>query len=65
GVTKWFRDTTDTYAVWQRNYYEHVIRSDESLVRIRQYILDNPARWAFDRENPAVTTLKRDENWPS
>ena len=65
GVTKWIRDNTDTYAVWQRNYYEHVIRSDESLVRIRQYIFDNPARWAFDRENPAVTTLERDEDWPS
>jgi REP element-mobilizing transposase RayT len=29
---------------WQRNYYEHVIRSEESLTRIRQYILDNPLR---------------------
>ncbi len=38
--------------VWQRNYYEHVVRNDESLTRIRQYILDNPARWPFDRENP-------------
>ena len=28
---------------WQRNYYEHVIRDEESLNRIRQYILDNPA----------------------
>lgn len=40
--------------VWQRNYYEHIIRDDDDLNRIRQYILDNPARWAFDRENPAV-----------
>ena len=38
--------------VWQRNYYEHVIRDDESLNRIRQYIIDNPAQWALDRENP-------------
>ncbi len=38
--------------VWQRNYHEHVVRDDESLMRIRQYILDNPARWHFDRENP-------------
>lgn len=35
----------------QRNYYEHVIRNDASLNRIRQYILDNPLRWAMDREN--------------
>jgi len=40
-------------AVWQRNYHEHVIRSEESLRQIRQYIADNPAHWADDRENPA------------
>ncbi|MPZ75625.1 MAG: transposase [Deltaproteobacteria bacterium] len=39
--------------LWQRNYYEHIIRDEKSLDRIRQYILDNPARWEFDRENPA------------
>jgi len=39
-------------SIWQRNYFEHVIRDEESLNRIRQYILDNPARWDFDRENP-------------
>lgn len=38
--------------LWQRNYYEHIIRNDESLRRIRHYIQDNPARWVFDRENP-------------
>jgi putative transposase len=38
--------------VWQRNYYEHVIRDHASLSRIREYITNNPLRWAFDRENP-------------
>jgi len=38
--------------VWQRNYYERVIRNDEELSRIRQYIADNPAHWEEDRENP-------------
>jgi putative transposase len=38
--------------LWQRNYYEHVIRGEESLNRIRRYIADNPASWAFDEENP-------------
>ncbi len=38
--------------LWQRNYYEHVVRSDESLNRLRRYILGNPAQWALDRENP-------------
>jgi putative transposase len=40
--------------VWQRNYYEHVIRNEQSLSRIRQYIVDNPLRWQFDPENPAA-----------
>jgi REP element-mobilizing transposase RayT len=37
--------------VWQRNFYEHVIRTDESLHRIRQYIADNPLKWDLDRLN--------------
>lgn len=40
--------------VWQRNYYERVIRDDDELQRIRQYILDNPAKWETDPNNPAV-----------
>ena len=39
-------------ALWQRNYYEHVIRDEGALDRIRQYIADNPARWHEDPENP-------------
>lgn len=46
-------------AVWQRNYYEHIVRNEESLRRIRQYIADNPAQWEFDRENPAVIASER------
>jgi putative transposase len=41
--------------VWQRGYYEHVIRSGRTLDRVRQYIAANPDRWALDRENPAGT----------
>lgn len=48
---------------WQRNYYEHVVRDEESLDRIRQYILNNPVRWEFDRENPAATTLEQEDAW--
>ncbi len=40
--------------LWHRNYYEHVVRNEESLSLIRQYILDNPAQWVLDRENPAA-----------
>lgn len=38
--------------VWQRNYYEHIIRKTEDLDRVRDYIANNPARWDLDRENP-------------
>ncbi len=38
--------------LWQRNYYEHIIRNNESLDRIRAYILTNPVQWANDQENP-------------
>lgn len=39
--------------LWQRNYYEHIIRDEASLTRIREYITNNPRQWALDRENPA------------
>jgi REP element-mobilizing transposase RayT len=37
---------------WQRNYYEHVIRDEASMNRIREYIVMNPLRWSYDRDNP-------------
>ena len=52
GVTKWARAHSDISQVWQRNYYEHIIRNDASLNRIRRYILDNPANWEHGPENP-------------
>ena len=39
--------------VWQRNYYEHVIRNEDDLANIRQYIADNPRKWGQDENNPA------------
>jgi len=41
--------------LWQRSYYDHIVRTEASLNRIRQYIIENPVRWEFDRENPALT----------
>jgi REP element-mobilizing transposase RayT len=53
--------------VWQRNYYEHIIRDEESLKRIREYIANNPMQWALDRENPVGTGSEpaptKDEPW--
>jgi REP element-mobilizing transposase RayT len=39
--------------LWQRNYFEHIIRSDKELDQIRRYIHDNPATWMLDDENPS------------
>ena len=73
-VVQWFKTmTTNEYVrgikrlrwvpfqgrLWQRNYYEHILRDEESLERVRQYITDNPARWTSDRENPWATAPDR------
>ncbi len=41
--------------VWQRNYYEHIIRNEESLEHTRRYIQTNPVNWSNDQLHP--------ENW--
>ena len=38
--------------VWQRNYFERVIRDEDELNRIREYIIYNPLKWADEQENP-------------
>jgi REP element-mobilizing transposase RayT len=45
---------TTGVSVWQRNYYEHIIRNERALDAIRQYIAENPRRWGEDGENPDV-----------
>jgi putative transposase len=48
------RDWPSFYGkLWQRNYYEHVIRNDDDLNRVRQYIIENPMKWYEDKDNPA------------
>jgi len=39
-------------SVWQRGYYEHVIRNEAELDRLRRYVLDNPVQWDTDEDNP-------------
>ncbi len=43
GITKWFRQNTDVYSLWQRNYWEHIIRDEQELNHIRKYIINNPS----------------------
>lgn len=37
------------FKIWQRNYYEHIIRNEEAYARISDYIRDNPKRWNEDK----------------
>ena len=53
-VTKRINEIRNTPGekLWQRNYYEHIIRDENELNRIREYIIRNPSQWDSDRENP-------------
>ncbi len=46
---------TPASPVWQRGFYDHVVRDEPDLRRIRQYVLDNPLTWDADHENLSVT----------
>lgn len=46
------RQSTAGAQIWQRNFYEQVIRDEQSLNHIREYIINNPLSWELDRENP-------------
>jgi len=50
---------------WQRSFYDHVIRNESELFRIREYIQNNPLKWDLDRENPLAKNfdLDHDRYW--
>ena len=77
-IVRWFKAaTTNMYRaairrrgwpryekrLWQRNYYEHIIRDAESLSRIREYISTNPERWSMDCENPDCVAKDPFDMW--
>jgi len=53
--------------LWQRNYYDHIIRNESELERIREYIVNNPLKWESDRENRNIRVRhampQQDEPW--
>jgi REP element-mobilizing transposase RayT len=53
-VTKQINIIRDTAGapLWQRNYYEHIIRDERELYAVRKYIRYNPQKWDEDEENP-------------
>lgn len=65
-IIQWFKTMTTNYYMrgirnnawrpfpgrfWQRNYYERIIRNENEMNRIREYITGNPARWDWDHNN--------------
>ena len=50
-VTRWCRQNGHAQFAWQPRYYEHILRSESALNKARDYIANNPMRWALDREN--------------
>ena len=48
GVTKWARANGASHDPWQRNYYEHIIRNQPELNKIREYIINNLLNWETD-----------------
>ena len=70
-IMQWFKTmTTNSYIrgvkqhnwppypdkLWQRSYYDHIIRNDQALQKIRQYIHENPAQWEQNNHHPANHT---------
>ncbi|MFI5252017.1 MAG: hypothetical protein ACHQQQ_06235 [Bacteroidota bacterium] len=51
-VTTWCRNNGHEDFAWQRNYYEHIIRSEKDLSVIRNYIIQNPLKWTLDEYYP-------------
>lgn len=64
-VTRWCRKNEYPHIVWQRNYFEHIIRDDKSLDRIREYIASNPEQWPYDKENTQQETRDKFDEWLS
>jgi REP element-mobilizing transposase RayT len=45
--------------LWQRNYYEHIVRNEHDYNRIKKYIIENPLKWKNDSRNPVELISKR------
>lgn len=54
---------TPGVSVWQRNYFEHIIRNERSLERIREYIVSNPERWIADEDNLGQGEIDEFSSW--
>jgi REP-associated tyrosine transposase len=55
---------TKGISVWQRGYYDQIIRNERHLTAVRQYIIDNPANWESDKLQPNAPPNKFNQSWP-
>ena len=51
GVTRQINKINSAGFQWQRSFYDHIVRTDESLYKIRDYIVNNPINWDVDKNN--------------
>jgi putative transposase len=49
--------------LWLRNYYEHIVRNEDSLNKIREYIINNPATWTADQLHPDAPASRFNRIW--
>lgn len=61
-VTRWCNKNNYQNFQWQRNYYERVVRNENELNQIREYIQNNPLKWELDRENPESKNFNLDHD---
>jgi REP element-mobilizing transposase RayT len=50
-------------AIWETSYHDHVIRNDDSLQKIRTYIINNLLKWELDRYNPHRKESEESDDW--
>jgi REP element-mobilizing transposase RayT len=63
GVKKWAKINNIQFA-WQERFYDHIIRNETDLDRIREYIANNPSNWAYDEENIKIRTTMPNSSGP-
>ena len=51
GVTKWCNQNNCDF-VWQKSFYDRIIRNEKELDKIRKYMFENPLKWELDKNNP-------------
>jgi len=53
------RHAAQGFRLWQRSYYDHAVRTEQGLERIREYIVNNPLKWELDEYNPERRRQRR------